>query len=87
VSVITSGFYTVHDGGPAKRSYIFDTDRGFYYAVRTDYVLRDGSWKVEDSRKLFETRDFKDAVQRYEALIATEPTARHSSTLRGGSAL
>jgi hypothetical protein len=87
MSVITSGFYTVHDGGPTKRSYVFDSAAGFYYVVLTTYVQRDESWKIEDSRKLFETRDFKDAVRRYEALIAIEPTARHSSTLRGGSAL
>jgi hypothetical protein len=87
MSVITSGFYTVHDGGPTKRSYIFDTDRGFYYVVVTTYVQRDGSWKIEDSRKLFESRDYAETVRRYEALIATEPAARHSSTLQGGSAL
>lgn len=87
MSVSTFGFYFVHDGGPTKRSYVFDSDSGFYYAARTDYALRDGRWEITDSRRLFETRDFKDAVARYEALIATEPTARHSSTIRGGSAL
>jgi hypothetical protein len=87
VSVITSGFYYVHDGGPTKHSYVFDRDSGFYYAARTDYALRDGRWEISDSRRLFETRDFKDAVARYEALIAAEPTAKHSSTIRGGSAL
>ena len=55
--------------------------------MRTDYVQRDGGWKIERSRKIFETRDFNEAVRRYEALIASEPTARHSSSLRGGSAL
>ena len=87
MSVITSGFYYVHDGGPTKRSYVFDNDLGFYYAARTEYAQRDGRWEITDSRKLFETRDFKEAVRRYEALIATEPTAKHSSTIRGGSAL
>ena len=87
MSVITSGFYFVHDGGPTKRSYVFDSEQGFYYGARTDYALRDGRWEITDSRRLFETRDFKEAVRRYEALIATEPTARHSSTIRGGSAL
>lgn len=87
MSVITSGFYYVHDGGPTKHSYVFDNDLGFYYAARTEYAQRDGRWEITDSRKLFETRDFKQAVARYEALIATEPTAKHSSTIRGGSAL
>jgi len=87
MSISTSGFYTVHDGGPRKYSYVFNSDHGFYSGVRTDYVQRDGSWKIERSRKIFETRDFKEAVRRYEALIASEPSARHSSSLRGGSAL
>ncbi len=87
MSVITSGFYYVHDGGPTKHSYVFDSDAGFYYAVLTTYVQREGRWEITDSRKIFSTRDFKDAVQRYEALIAAEPVAKHSSTIRGGSAL
>ena len=87
MSVITSGFYYVHDGGPTKHSYVFDNDLGFYYAARTEYAQRDGRWEITDSRKLFETRDFKEAVARYEALIATAPTAKHSSSIRGGSAL
>ena len=58
MSISTSGFYTVHDGGPRKYSYVFNSDHGFYSGVRTDYVQRDGGWKIERSRKIFETRDF-----------------------------
>lgn len=87
MSVSTFGFYFVHDGGPVKHSYIFDSELGSYYAVRTDYALRDGHWEIERSTTLFSVRDFREAVRRYEALIAAEPTARHSSTISGGSAL
>jgi hypothetical protein len=87
MAVSTSGFYTIQESPTRKHSYTFDSAQGFYYAVLTSYELKDGRWQIARSSKAFETRDFKEAVRRYEALIAREPNARHSSTLRSNGAL
>jgi hypothetical protein len=87
MAVLTSGFYTVTDSATSRHSFTFDQSHGFYYAVQTSHELKGGRWEIVRSVKVFETRDFKEAVRRYEALIAREPNARHSSTLRSGSAL
>lgn len=87
MAVLTSGFYSVTDSATSRHSFTFDQSYGFYYAVQTSYALRNGRWEIVRSQKLFELRDFNEAVRRYEAVIAREPNARHSSTLPSGSAL
>lgn len=81
------GYYNIALDDRHRYTYNFSFVANFYSAHRTDYVRHaDGGWKIERSRKLWETRDHADAQRRWESLIRGEPRAVHSSTYRSGVA-